>query len=131
MKKSSPIVEEEEETLPTVVQYNFSKKKQNTSLNYNQQEIGRGVLSGLSSKNGVSNKFQSSYNGPPQISEQLNPDAREIVIMPEATLLKLVEEILERKFEQDEKKPQHAAIKTANQSTNSLNSISMLMNQQQ
>ena len=51
--------------------------------------------------------------------------------MPEATLLKLVEEILERKFEQDEKKPQHAAIKTANQSTNSLNSISMLMNQQQ
>lgn len=38
------------------------------------------------------------------ISEQLNSDAREIVIMPEQTLLKVLEEILEKKLEQDERK---------------------------
>ena len=36
------------------------------------------------------------------ISEQLNSESKEIVIMPEQTLLKHVEEILESKLEQDE-----------------------------
>ncbi len=39
-----------------------------------------------------------------EIAELLNPDSREIVIMPEQTLLKHVEEILGRKFEDDERK---------------------------
>ena len=33
------------------------------------------------------------------IAEQLNPDSKEIVLMPEQTLLKHVEDILERKFD--------------------------------
>ena len=38
------------------------------------------------------------------IAEQLNPDSKEIVLMPEQTLLKHVEDILERKFDQDERR---------------------------
>ncbi|CDW78083.1 UNKNOWN [Stylonychia lemnae] len=37
------------------------------------------------------------------ISDQLNPDSKEIIIMPEQTLIKQVEELLEKKFENDEK----------------------------
>lgn len=53
------------------------------------------------------------------IAEQLNPEAREIVIMPEQTLLKHVEEILEKKLEQDERRPSGGSSNNATKRTDS------------
>lgn len=56
-----------------------------------------------------------SYEIPPDSTDQLvtksqvklidilNPDSREIIIMPEQTLVKHIEDILQKKFEVDEK----------------------------